>query len=89
MDTPFFSPESMTAMVAGGAQIVLFTTGAGNSYCSLVAPTIKMSANPDSCARLSEQIDFAAADVLLGTRSSTALADARPARNCSTSRPAR
>ena len=44
MDTPYFSPESITAMVAGGAQIVLFTTGAGNSYCSLVAPTLKMSA---------------------------------------------
>src|SRR6185503_16920005 len=51
MDTPYFSPESMTAMVAGGAQIVVFTTGAGNSYCSLVAPTLKMSAHPDTCAR--------------------------------------
>jgi altronate dehydratase large subunit len=60
MDTPFFSPESITAMVAGGAQIVLFTTGAGNSYCSLVAPTIKMSANPETTRRLTEQIDLAA-----------------------------
>lgn len=60
MDTPYFSPESMTAMIAGGAQIVLFTTGAGNSYCSLVAPTLKMSANAQTCARLGEQIDFAA-----------------------------
>jgi altronate dehydratase large subunit len=58
MDTPFFSPESITAMVAAGAQIVLFTTGAGNSYCSLVAPTVKMSANPASAARLTEQIDL-------------------------------
>jgi len=66
MDTPFFSPESMTAMIAGGAQIVLFTTGAGNSYCSLVAPTIKMSANPKTCALLTEQIDLAAADVVTG-----------------------
>lgn len=60
MDTPFFSPESMTAMIAGGAQVVIFTTGAGNSYCSLVAPTFKMSANPAAAARLTEQIDFAA-----------------------------
>ena len=58
MDTPFFSPESITAMVAAGAQIVLFTTGAGNSYCSLVAPTLKMSAHPETCARLTEQIDI-------------------------------
>lgn len=67
MDTPFFSPESITAMVAAGAQVVCFTTGAGNSYCSLVAPTIKMSAHPDTCARLTEQIDLPAADVLSGT----------------------
>ena len=67
MDTPFFSPESMTAMIAGGAQVVLFTTGAGNSYCSLVAPTLKMSANPETCARLTEQIDLAAAGVVDGS----------------------
>jgi altronate dehydratase large subunit len=67
MDTPYFSPESITAMVAGGAQLVVFTTGAGNSYCSLVAPTVKLSANPDACVRLTEQIDIAATDVLRGT----------------------
>lgn len=64
MDTPYFSPESISAMVASGAQIVLFTTGAGNSYCSLIAPTIKMSAHPDTCTRLTEQIDFAASGAL-------------------------
>jgi altronate dehydratase large subunit len=64
MDTPYFSPESITAMVAAGAQLVLFTTGAGNSYCSLVAPTLKMSANPVACARLREQVDIDASGVL-------------------------
>jgi altronate dehydratase large subunit len=57
MDTPFFSPESITAMVAGGAQVVVFTTGPGNSYGSAVAPTIKVCANPEACSRLTEQID--------------------------------
>ena len=66
MDTPFFSPESITAMVAAGAQLVLFTTGAGNSYCSLVAPTLKVSANPAACARLPEQIDIVADHALRG-----------------------
>ena len=67
MDTPYFSPESITAMVAAGAQLVAFTTGAGNSYCSLIAPTLKMSANPDACARLGEQIDIVATSVLRTT----------------------
>ena len=74
MDTPYFSPESMTAMVAGGAQIVVFTTGAGNSYTSLIAPTLKMSANPGTTSRLDAQIDFAASGVLRGTSSSTSSA---------------
>jgi altronate dehydratase large subunit len=69
MDTPFFSPESITAMVAAGAQLVVFTTGAGNSYGSALAPTFKVSANADACARLGEQIDFAASAVLDGTES--------------------
>lgn len=80
MDTPFFSPESITAMVAGGAQIVFFTTGAGNSYCSLLAPTIKVSAHPESCARLTEQIDLPAAAVLEGSMSLDAMADQGVAR---------
>ena len=74
MDTPFFSPESITAMVAAGAQLVCFTTGAGNSYTSLVTPTLKISAHPDTCARLTEQIDFAAAGVLAGTHTLEAMA---------------
>lgn len=64
MDTPYFSPESITAMVAGGAQMVLFTTGAGNSYCSLVAPTLKMTANEATRSRLLEQIDIDATGAL-------------------------
>ena len=75
MDTPYFSPESITAMVAGGAQLVVFTTGAGNSYCSLVAPTLKMSANPDACARLPEQIDVDASGALRDAATLDALAD--------------
>lgn len=76
MDTPFFSPESITAMVAGGAQVVLFTTGAGNSYASLIAPTMKMSANPATCARLTEQIDFDATAALAGTATLDQLGEA-------------
>jgi altronate dehydratase large subunit len=75
MDTPYFSPESMTAMIAGGAHIVVFTTGAGNSYCSLVSPTFKMSANPAAVSRLTEQIDFSAASVLEHGASLDAVAD--------------
>ena len=66
MDTPTFSPESITSMIAAGAQIACFTTGQGNPYGSAIAPTIKVSANPDTTARLTEQIDFDASAVVAG-----------------------
>ena len=66
MDGPAFSPESMTGFAAAGAQAMLFTTGAGNSYCSALAPTVKISARPDTVAHLPTQIDFDASAVFAG-----------------------
>lgn len=63
MDGPSFSPESLTGFVASGVQMSLFTTGPGNSFCSLIAPTVKISANPEACRRLGNQIDFDASAV--------------------------
>lgn len=67
MDAPAFSPESLTGFVASGAQLMLFSTGVGNSYVSALAPTIKLSANPEACMALREQLDFDASGVTLGT----------------------
>ncbi|MHB2169703.1 UxaA family hydrolase [Alsobacter sp. R-9] len=66
MDGPGFSPESLTGFAAAGAQLMLFTTGPGNSFCNAVAPTIKISAHPETARRLPEQIDFDASPVFLG-----------------------
>jgi altronate dehydratase large subunit len=63
MDAPAYAPESVGGLVASGAQIVLFTTGVGNSFVSGIAPTIKISANPAASARLKEQLDFDASAV--------------------------
>ncbi len=67
MDGPSFSPESLTGFAAAGAQVMLFTTGPGNSFCSLIAPTIKITGRPDTARRLADQIDFDAGSVLDGT----------------------
>lgn len=75
MDAPGFSPESMTGFAAAGAQAMLFTTGAGNSYTSAVAPTIKISARPDTVANLPTQIDFDASPVFAGREDLDAAAD--------------
>jgi altronate dehydratase large subunit len=63
MDAPAYAPESVTGLVAAGAQIALFTTGVGNSFVSGLAPTLKISANPRAAKRLREQLDFDASDV--------------------------
>lgn len=73
MDTPTLSPESISSIVAAGAQIVCFTTGHGNPYGSALAPTIKLTGNPETAARLPDQIDFDASDVFRGLRDRAAL----------------
>jgi altronate dehydratase large subunit len=75
MDGPSFSPESLTGFAAAGAQLTLFTTGPGNSYCSALAPTIKITGRPDTAARLKDQIDFEAGAVLAGHETVDAAAD--------------
>lgn len=66
MDGPSFSPESMSGFAAAGAQVMLFTTGPGNSFASAIAPTIKITARAETARRLTTQIDFDASPVLRG-----------------------
>lgn len=66
MDGPSFSPDSMTGFAAAGATIMLFTTGPGNSFASAIAPTLKISAHPETVQRLPVQIDFDASPILAG-----------------------
>lgn len=80
MDQPFYAPESVSGFTASGAQMVLFTTGPGNSYASLLAPTLKLSANAETVRRLPEQIDVDASAVIDGRASLDEAADALMAR---------
>lgn len=68
MDAPAFSPESLSGFVASGANLLLFSTGVGNSYASSLAPTIKLSGNPVAARTLGQQLDFDASAVFVGTQ---------------------
>lgn len=57
MDTPFFSPISMTGMVAAGAQITLFAMGVFNPSGNPLAPTIKVCGNPKTLSDWQDSID--------------------------------
>lgn len=75
MDAPSYAPESLTGFTAAGAQLNLFTTGVGNSFVSGLAPTLKLSANPETCARLRQQLDFDASAVFTGAEPLEAAAE--------------
>ncbi|MBZ4686582.1 MAG: altronate dehydratase large subunit [Clostridia bacterium] len=66
MDTPGQDIESITGMVAGGAQIVIFTTGRGTPTGCPIAPVIKVSGNPETCKNMADNIDICVADILEG-----------------------
>lgn len=66
MDTPAPACESMTGIAAGGAQIILFSTGKGNIIGSPFSPTIKVTANPETAKTMDVNIDVGLIEVLSG-----------------------
>ncbi|MFN3284104.1 MAG: UxaA family hydrolase, partial [Pseudothermotoga sp.] len=66
MDSPGHDVESVTGMVSGGAQIVLFTTGRGTPTGCPIAPVIKVCANARTSQKMADNIDFDASTVLEG-----------------------
>ena len=75
MDAPAYASESLTGFTVAGAQLMLFTTGVGNSFVSSMAPTLKVSANPVTCAKIGEQLDLDASAVFLGREAPEVAAD--------------
>jgi altronate hydrolase len=66
MDTPGFDPVSVTGIVAGGANVVVFTTGRGSVLGSKPAPTIKVATNTPMYERMKPDMDFNAGTALSG-----------------------
>jgi altronate dehydratase large subunit len=75
MDTPGHDIEQMTGMTAGGAQIVLFTTGRGTPTGSPIAPVIKIATNTPIFERMNDNIDFNAGTIIEGTESIEAVGE--------------
>ena len=66
MDTPAHDIEQLTGMVAGGAQIVLFTTGRGSPAGSPIAPVIKITANRNTYIKMRDNMDVDVSGILQG-----------------------
>jgi len=74
MDTTAFDAASVTAKVAGGCQVVVFTTGLGNPIGCAIAPVIKMTGNGETYKMLKDMLDFDSSASLSGKKSIAALA---------------
>lgn len=67
MDTPGYDMVSITGMIAGGANVVCFTTGRGTVCGSKPAPTIKLATNSEMYNRLARDMDVNCGRIVDGT----------------------
>jgi altronate hydrolase len=67
MDTPGYDPVSMTGIVAGGANVLVFTTGRGSVFGCKPAPSIKVATNTPMYQHMIDDMDINAGVVLEGT----------------------
>jgi altronate hydrolase len=75
MDTPGYDPVSATGQLAGGCNLILFTTGRGSVYGSNIAPCIKVASNSTLFARMSDDMDLNAGRIIEGEKMSDAAED--------------
>jgi altronate dehydratase large subunit len=66
MDTPGYDVESVVGKVAGGAQVIAFTTGRGSTTGNPIAPVIKVTGNPKTYERMANNMDVNASTVIDG-----------------------
>jgi altronate hydrolase len=64
MDSPGYDPASVTGQIAGGCNLVCFTTGRGSAFGSKPAPTIKVATNSAMAKRMVEDMDVDAGTML-------------------------
>lgn len=75
MDTPGNDPSSVAAMVAGGAQVVVFSSGRGTPTGNPIAPVIKITGNKLTFAKMEDNIDLDASPLIYGEKTLEELGD--------------
>jgi altronate hydrolase len=66
MDTPGYDPVSATGQVAGGANLICFTTGRGSVYGCKPTPSVKLATNSAMYRRMADDMDFNCGEILDG-----------------------
>ncbi|WP_213989190.1 altronate dehydratase family protein [Sodalis sp. dw_96] len=68
MDTPGYDPVSATGQIAGGANLITFTTGRGSCFGSVPSPCIKLASNTPMYNRMEEDMDINCGVVIDGEK---------------------
>lgn len=68
MDTPGYDPVSATGQIAGGANMIAFTTGRGSCFGSVPAPTFKLASNSPMFNRMSDDMDINCGQIIDGDK---------------------
>ena len=66
MDTPGYDPVAATGQVAGGANVLCFTTGRGSAFGCKPTPSIKLATSTDLYRRMPDDMDLDCGDILDG-----------------------
>jgi altronate hydrolase len=66
MDTPGYDPVSATGQVAGGANLICFTTGRGSAYGCAPSPSLKFSTNTALWRKQQDDIDLDCGGIVEG-----------------------
>ncbi len=69
MDTPGYDPVSATGQVAGGANLICFTTGRGSAYGCAPSPSLKLATNSALWRKQEDDMDINCGDIIDGTAS--------------------
>ena len=69
MDTPGYDPVSATGQVAGGANMICFTTGRGSVYGCKPSPSLKLATNTPMFERMEDDMDINCGQILDGSLS--------------------
>ena len=64
MDTPGYDPTSVTGQIAGGANLICFTTGRGSVSGYKPVPCVKLATNTEMYARMAEDMDINCGDIV-------------------------
>ena len=66
MDTPGNDPSSVMGIIAGGCQLVVFSTGLGTPTGNSIAPVYRLTANPRTAATMADNTDLDASPTIYG-----------------------